>query len=261
MNFNLVWAVVVRHLYNMRHSLDRISDSFYWPAMDLFIWGFTSTYIVNNSQGVPNLLTLLLGGMIFWRIVWQSQYQISINLLEEMWNQNVVNLFSSPLRLREWILGVFILGIIQMFVSTGFVILLAFLLYKMNIFTFGFYLVPFFISLVITGWAIGLIVSGFIVRYGVRIQTFAWSGSFLIAPFSGVYYSVSTLPFWAQKISYILPTSYIFEGMRTVVSQGYLPMDMLLKSFGLNLVLFSLGLWFFVFMFDKSKKRGLARLE
>lgn len=261
MNFNLVWAIIIRHLYNLRHSLDRMTDTLYWPAMDVVLWGFTSIYFTKNLTNGPNFVLALLGGLLLWMVVWQGQYQITVNLLEEMWNQNVVNLFSTPLRIREWILAVFILGLIKLLMSVGFAVLLAFLLYKANIFSFGFYLIPFIISLLLTGWAIGLIVSGLIISYGMRIQAFAWSGVYLLAPFSGIYYSVSTLPEWAQKISYILPTSYIFEGMRTVVFQGYLPIDMLIKSFVLNIILFSLGLWFFNFMFDKSKNKGLARLE
>ena len=123
------------------------------------------------------------------------------------------------------------------------------------------YLIPFMISLMITGWAIGLIVAGLIINYGMRIQTIAWTGIFILAPFSGIYYPISTLPIWAQKVAVFLPTSYIFEGMRAIISKGVVAWNTLLVSFLLNAILLAFGIFFFIFMFSKSKEKGLARLE
>ncbi len=261
MKWHIVSAIIWRHLYNFRRSLDKVADSFYWPAMDIFLWGFTSTFITRQAGTLPNIVIILLSGLILWMIVWRGQYEITVNLLEEMWNQNLANLFASPLRLREWLMGVFILGFIKMLVAVGFAALLAFFAYKTNIFTLGIYLLPFMISLIMTGWAVGVIVAGLIVYYGMRIQTLAWSAVFLIAPFSGVYYPISTLPVWAQEVSYILPTSYIFEGMRSVLTKGTMDTHPLLISFAINFLFLLFGIYFFIVMFEKSKEKGLARLE
>jgi len=261
MNWNAVNGIVFRHLYNFKHSWDRLSDAFYWPAMDIFLWGFTSVYITKQSGSIPGIAVILLSGLILWQIVWRSQYEITVNLLEEMWNQNLANLFASPLRVREWLAGVFILGILKMFMSLSFAVVLAYVAYKANIFLLGFYLIPFMANLLITGWAVGLIVAGLIVLYGMRIQTLAWTGIFMLAPFSAVYYPVSTLPVWAQKIASFIPTSYIFEGMRDVIINGKTSPEMLSKSFLLNGIFLVLGFVLFNYMFTKSKTKGLARLE
>ena len=139
MKWHIVSAIIWRHLYNFRRSLDKVADSFYWPAMDIFLWGFTSTFITRQAGTLPNIVIILLSGLILWMIVWRGQYEITVNLLEEMWNQNLANLFASPLRLREWLMGVFILGFIKMLVAVGFAALLAFFAYKTNIFTLGIY--------------------------------------------------------------------------------------------------------------------------
>jgi ABC-2 type transport system permease protein len=261
MNWNAVNAIVFRHLYNFKHSWDRLSDAFYWPAMDIFLWGFTSVYITKQAGSIPGIAVLLLSGLILWQIVWRSQYEITVNLLEEMWNQNLANLFASPLRVREWLAGVFILGILKMFMSLSFAVVLAYVAYKANIFLLGFYLIPFMANLLITGWAVGLIVAGLIVLYGMRIQTLAWTGIFMLAPFSAVYYPVSTLPDWAQKVAAFVPTSYVFEGMREIIVNGKTSPEMLIKSFLLNGIFLILGFVLFNYMFTKSKTKGLARLE
>ncbi len=260
-NFGIVMAVIVRHLYNFRHNLDRIFDSFYWPAMDILLFGFTSVFIMQRSGNIPQLVTVLLSGLILWTIVWRGQYEITVNLLEEFWNQNLVNLFASPLRVREWILAVFILGFAKMFIAVGFSAFLAYVIFKANVFVLSFWLIPFMVSLLLTGWAFGLLVGGLIVYYGHKIQVLAWSGIFIIVPFSGVYYPISTLPKFAQKVAMFLPTSYIFEGMRSIIFKGVFDFKSLYISLSLDGVLIALGIMFFVFMFNKSKEKGLARLE
>ena len=261
MNIYRIRAIIVRHLYNFKHHLDRLSDSFYWPAIDIIIWGLTSQYIQTTGGKVSNIALILLSGLVFWQIVWRSQYEITVSFLEEVWSRNLVNIFATPLTVEEWIAGVLFLGIIKMVATISLSILLIWLLYTINILNFGFLLIPFFISLLITGWWVGLFVAGILVMFGRQIQTLAWAGVYLIAPFSAIYYPVSSLPNWAQIISKTLPTSYIFEGMRTALMTEKIPYTNLVISFLLNFIYLFISYLFFKWSFKKSKEKGLARLE
>lgn len=260
MNAQRIKAIILRSIYTWRHNLDRLSDTFYWPALDIIVWGFMSVYIKNNAPNVPFITLALLTALIFWLIVWRSQYEITVGLLTELWDRNLVNIFASPLKTSEWIIASMILGIIKMFFSVIFAVLLAFILYKANVFSFGFLLLPFMTSLILTGWAAGFIVAGVIIRFGMKIQALAWAGVTILMPFSAVYYPVSTLPVWAQKIAGFMPTSYIFEGMREILFIGSFSYNKLFISISLNLVFLLLSIWFFVFMFNQSRKLGLGRL-
>src|SRR3990167_9469216 len=103
MNLNRIWAMVLRYFINMRHNLDRLSDMFYWPAMDLLIWGITGLYLAQLIPGSSNYLFVILSGLIFWIVIWRAQYEITTNLLLEFWDRNIVNLFTTPLTIAEWI--------------------------------------------------------------------------------------------------------------------------------------------------------------
>ncbi|MCL5432865.1 MAG: ABC transporter permease [Patescibacteria group bacterium] len=227
--------------------------------MDLFLWGLTGLYFAGLNKN-PYGIDIILNGVVFWLIVWRAQYEISINLLSELWDKNMVNIFASPLKVGEWILSVIIFGLLKMIVSFIFVSIISFALYKYNIFLYGFYLIPIIISLLLTGWTIGFIVSGFLIRYGQKIQTIAWAGGAIIAPLSAIYFPLSVLPYWAQKAALIVPSSYIFEGMRQILFTGNISYDKLLISFLLNFIYLSFSIMFFVFMFKKSRKLGLGRL-
>lgn len=260
LNKNVIFALVIHYLYHWKHSLDRIGDSFYWPAINILLWGLMSTYVKNASSNIPQIAFVLLTGVVFWLVIWRAQHEISVNLLEEFWNRNLVNLFSAPVRMREWILAVLILSIIKMVMTLVFASLLAYLLYSFNIFMYGVFLIPFTASLLLTGWILGFFVSGIVIRFGPTFQTLAWTGPMIITPFSALYYPVSILPDWAQTVAKFVPSSYILEGMREILFTGNLSYDKLFVSFALNIVYLVLSVWFFVFMFNQSRKLGLGRL-
>jgi len=261
MKWHRIVAVIVRHIYNFRHSADKVFDAFYWPVMDILLWGLTSKYILETGEGLPNLAIVLLSGLIFWQVVWRSQYEITTNFLEELWSRNMVNFFATPLKLREWVVGVLLLGVLKMAVTLSFVSILTYLLYAVNILSVGLLLVPFFGLLLVSGWWVGFLVSGLIVSFGTRIQTLAWAGVYLLAPFSAIYYPVSVLPEWAQMVAKFVPMSYVFEGMRVALSKRTFSIEHLLISFGLNVVYLLLAMLFFVKLFNKRKVRGFSQLE
>ena len=260
MNFNRVKAMFLRYLINMRHNYDRLADMFYWPAMELFIWGLTGLYLAQLNSNSSQYLFVILNGLVFWIVIWRAQYEITTNLLAELWDRNIINIFSTPLKIREWIAAFMLFGLMKTIISLIFSAILAFIFYKYNIFAYGLYLIPFLASLLLTGWAGGFFVAAFLIRFGMKIQTIAWAGIVIIVPFSAIYYPLSILPDWVQIVGKFIPSTYIFEGLRQLLFTGTLSFDKLLISFALNILYLILSIWFFVKMFKTSRKLGLGRL-
>ena len=260
MKWHRIWAVVLRHMYLYVRSFDRISDAIYWPVMDILLWGITSKWMLSQNS-TPHILLIVLSGLVYWPIVWRSNYEIPVNLLEEFWNQNLVNLFASPLKLREWIASVMVIRSMKMLVTIGVGAGAVWMLYTVNLFSVGWIILPFFALLMVSGWFMGFLASSMIVYWGTRIQTLAWTTGFLFAPFSVIMYPLSSLPDWVQKVAMLLPTTYIFEGMRAVIATGSMPYDLLLKSIVLNVAYLTGSILIFAKMFEKSRAKGLSRLE
>ncbi len=87
-----------------------------------------------------------------------------------------------------------------------------------------------------------------------------WSMVFLITPFSAIYYPLSAMPNWAQKVASVVPSSYLFEGARQVILTGVVDGHKLALAFGLNLLYLLLGLVFFHKSFKKVLEKGLVKL-
>jgi len=260
MKFHRIYGVILRFLFLFRHSLDRLSDAFYWPTIDLLLWGLTSTFVktyINNS----GFIIMVVTGILLWLIVWRAQYEITVNILEDLWNDNFINLFVSPLSFNEWTSAFVVIGVVKGLVSVTFASGVAYLLYRVNFLSYGLYLIPFLFLLFMTGWAVGYFVAGLIVRYGTKVQMLAWSVVAVLSPFSGIYYPISILPHWAQQVSKIIPTSYIFEGARSVASTGSVDPKNIFTSFALSCLYLILALWFLRRSFLSILRKGLVSLK
>jgi ABC-2 type transport system permease protein len=131
----------------------------------------------------------------------------------------------------------------------------------LNVFSVGWAFIPFAVSLLIFGWSLSFLASSMIIYYGHKVEMFAWMIAFVFAPFSAVFYPLHILPIWAQTIALCLPTTYIFEGMRAIIANGTFPAHFFWLSIGLNIVYLAASLVIFKWMFEKTRAKGLARLE
>ena len=203
------------------------------------------------------ILLTVLSGIVFWILVWRAQHELTTGILEELWSRNLLNIFGSPLTFAEWSVAIIILSLLKAIVSFSFTLCVAFVLYKTNLFFYGFYFLPIGLLLLMFGWAVGAFICGIIFRYGTRIQTLAWAGVMLLSPFSAIYYPISILPAWAQKVANFMPTSYIFEQIRSVVNSQTLDWQKLAIAFGLNLVYLTFSVIFLYRSYKKTLKNGL----
>jgi ABC-2 type transport system permease protein len=256
-----VYAMVLRYWFYLRHSYDRLSDMFYWPMIDLLLWGLTSQYIRMQAQGQgEHILLMVISGLLFWIVVWRAQYEITVNFLSEIWDKNLVNIFVSPLRFNEWLLAVYAVGISKMAISFTFASLMAFLLYKVNVLTYGWYAPVFSMILMIMGWAVGMLVASVILRYGTKAQTLAWCAVMVVSPFSAIFYPLAILPVWAQQVARLVPASYVFENARRLVLTGSVNWGELGIALGIALIYFGLAFRLISHSFTKAKERGLIKV-
>jgi ABC-2 type transport system permease protein len=110
------------------------------------------------------------------------------------------------------------------------------------------------------GIALGVLCSGIVLRLGPAAEWFIWPVPALISPFAGVFYPLSTLPRWMQYVSYLLPPSYVFEGMRTIISGGAVSESALLRGGCLAAFYILFACWFFMRMYKHAVHTGLIAL-
>lgn len=232
-------------------------ELFYWPFLDLVVWGFISLYLMQFGKNLPNFVAFLLGALILWDILFRSQQGISVSFLEDIWARNLLNLFVSPLGAGEYIFALMLFSWVKVLVAGTIMALMAWFLYSFNFFILGMSLVGFILGLVAMGWAIGLLTLSLILRFGQQAEILAWGVAFLFQPVSAVFYPLSVLPDWLQRIARFIPSAYVFEGMREVILNGRVSWQNLLICFLLDAVYLALAFLFYHRIFKIVRKKGL----
>jgi ABC-2 type transport system permease protein len=251
-----VAAMCLRYWYLLRSSWPRLLDLVYWPTVQMITWGFLQYYVASNAGFFARAAGTFIGAVLLWDILFRGQLGFSISFLEEMWSHNIGNLMMSPLRPFEFIAALMVMSLVRLAVGVIPVTLLAIVFFGFNLYSLGFALGAFFANLMLTSWAIGIFVSGLILRNGMGAENLAWSIMFLFMPLTCVYYPVTTLPAWLQPVAWALPPTYVFEGMRALLVDHVFRADLMLDALALNVVLFSLGAFGFLKLLQSARRHG-----
>jgi len=247
-------GLLLRNLYLYRRSLTRAMEIIFWPVMNLMVWGFLTHYL--RTMDLPIAVNYLLGAMILWDLLYRSQQSITLSLTEEFWVKNIMNIFIAPIRTVEMVVAMALMGLIKSMLTMAFLMVLAVTFYSFNLFDLGPALVPFFANLILFGWGLGMFTMSLVLRYGHAAEALIWGVPFLIQPISAVFYPVQVLPAWLKLIAFMLPSTYVFEGMRMVLNTGSVDRFMLTVSFGMNLVYLAAGGAFFGWTLRLVRRKG-----
>jgi len=256
MKFYRIKALLLKYYYISINRVDRIFDIFYWPLIDILVWGFASNYIKSLSD--VNVLSVILGSLILWVFVWRSSQDIAVFVLEDYWSKNLYHLFSSPVKISEHVVSIILLGFLRGMLSFMAMAFFAYILHSFNIFVIPIGLLGLSILLLsIFGWVMGLFVTSFILRFGQRIQVLAWSIVWILQPFSCVFYPLSSLPAWAASIAKWLPTTYVFENLRQYIFQNTVSYNGFAVALVIEIVLVIAVSVFLYNSFKYAKDKGL----
>jgi len=251
-----VAAMMLRYWYLLRSSWPRLVELIYWPTVQMITWGFLQLYVMQNAGLFARAAGTFIGAVLLWDILFRGQLGFSISFLEEMWSRNIGNLMMSPLRPFEFVTALMVMSIVRLLIGAVPVTVLAIIFFGFNLYGLGLALVAFFINLMLTSWAVGIFVSGLVLRNGLGAENFAWSIMFLFMPLTCVYYPVTTLPVWLQPAAWALPPTYVFEGMRALLIEHAFRPDLMLYALALNAVFFTGGVFGFLKLLQSARRQG-----
>jgi ABC-2 type transport system permease protein len=251
-----VGAMVLRYWYLLRSSWARLLELIYWPAVQMVMWGFLQTYLVEHTSLVARAGATFIGAVMLWDILFRGQLGFSISFLEEMWARNLGNLMMSPLRPVEFIAALMIMSIVRLAIGMVPVSFMAIAFFGFNVWGLGLALAAFFANLMLTSWSVGILVSGLVLRNGLGAETFAWSIMFLLLPLTCVYYPVGVLPDWLQAVAWALPPTYVFEGMRALLIERVFRPELMLQALVLNAAYFTAAAVAFLALLNSARRQG-----
>lgn len=256
---SIIRALVTRQVLLYTRNPIRGIELFFWPIVQLLVWGFVTVFLQQQSESsnFGNFITFLIGAIILWDALFRSQQGVAISFLEDVWTRNLLNVFAAPIRMSEYLVATFVVGVLRVLVTAMVLAAIAAVVYTFDLFQFGGALYLFYANLMMFGWILGIFSTALILRWGHAAESLAWAVPFIIQPFACVFYEVEVLPKWMQAVALSLPPVHIFEGMREILRGQALDPIKVATAFGLNLLFFTVASATFILMLNVARKRGL----
>lgn len=233
-----VLAVARRHALVLRRAPQSWFDALVWPAVDTVIWGSIGAYVDAQGGAARSGLAYMLSGIVLMHVLYQCNVSSCTAFLQETWSRNLMNLMVTPLREVEFAAGVALYALGKLLLGLVSVALAAWALYSFDITTAGWALVPVIAVLVVSGFAIALLVVSVVLRLGSGAEIVTWGLLFVVVALSGAFYSPAALPGALRPVSALLPTTHAFAAARAALDGGPFPWGQLgLAAAGLAVVL------------------------
>ena len=260
-----IFAIFLRQLFLFKSNPTRLVSIFMWLIIDIIQWGFISRYLASFGQATFGFITVILGAIILWEFMARIQQGIMMAFLEDIWTQNFINFFASPLKVREYLSGLVMTSITTGLAGFLVIVVIAGVAFGYSVLRIGFMLLPFMLILLIFGIAMGIFVSAVIFRLGPSAEWLGWPIPMVLSVFAGVYYPVSTLPDGLRVVAKLIPPSYVFESLRTILATSAFPADLvsnLLAGALLSVIYLVVMSRFFILIYRKNLKSGnIARFN
>lgn len=254
-----IYAIFLRQIFLIKSNPTRLVSIFLWSAIDIIQWGFISKYLGSLGQATFDYITVILGAIILWEFISRIQQGIMTGFLEDIWSQNFINFFASPLKIRDYLSGLVLSGVASSFLSFLVLVITAGFIFGYNIFKIGLLLLPFIFILFLFGTAMGIFVSAIIFRLGPSAEWLAWPIPLILSLFSGVFYPISALPSSLQILAKFIPASYVFESIRAIISTPALTIGLganLLLATVVAVIYLFLAYWMFIKIYRYNLRTG-----
>lgn len=265
MSLSRIYAIFIRQLYLIKGNPTRLVSIFLWIVIDVVQWGFISKYISTFGGATFNFVTVILGAIILWEFFSRIQSGLMMAFLEDIWSQNFINFFASPLKIAEYVAGLVATSIATGSIGFFMMLLIVGFGFGYNIFKIGFLLLPFILILFIFGVAMGIFMSAMIFRLGPTAEWLGWPIPLVLSIFSGVFYPIATLPLIFRAFAKLIPASYVFESMREILATKIFSSQIatnLLLGAALAIIYLILTYLFFIRVYRHNLKNGnIARFN
>jgi len=257
MSVRRIYAVCLRQWFLIRDNPVRLIQVFAWVLFDIVLWGFISKYLGGLVQQDIQFGPLFLGAVLIWNFVVRTMHSIANSFFEDVWSRNFLNMFGSPLSVGEYVVGLVLSGILVALVGLVWMIGVAWVLFGFSLVVYGPLIGLLLAILFCTGIALGIFSIAIVLRFGPSAEWFIWPIPEVLSPLVGVFYPIATLPVWLQYVSHLLPPSYVFDAVRSLVLATPVAMYALWGVLLLSIVWIVLACWYFMRVYRMALTTGL----
>ncbi|MBI4163752.1 MAG: ABC transporter permease [Candidatus Aenigmarchaeota archaeon] len=255
MKWYKIKALMWRDLMVIKRSKWRALQLFYFPVTSVIIWGL---FAIFSQQFALEAGLIVLAINIFWSFSLQSQSGINNMMNEDVWSGSIKQIMTTGISELEYIFSRIILSII-----TSFVILLVLL--GMSVFWFNLSVVAanpaitfyFAVSSLVASIGLAILIAAVFIYLGREYVFLAWTALQLFILLSAPFYPVEIFPEPIRTISYAMPYTGTFIGIREFVTTGSASGAAVLNSFIVPIVYLIISIPLLKISFRRAKRTGI----
>ena len=237
-----------KNVHTMFQNTFRLMDTTVWPLTLLLAF----TFLAQALNGKPEVIAVVILGMMGWQVVQQTQMGIVSSYMDEFWSNSLTHLFVSPIRLWEFIFGGIMTGILKCIIVLSLFFAAAAILYNIQIPNLPMFAIT-LIFLFLMGISIGMINLAFIFPRGENAIFLVWTVPDIIIVFSGVYYPLEILPQPLYSVAQLFPSSHAFN----LIKQGAGLASADIVALVVLSALWLVGAWIFLSVsYHQAKREG-----
>lgn len=258
MSWLRIRTVIRRHVYVLWRAPHRWFDIAFWPLMDVILWGSLGTYIARQDPSSQSSTPYLIGGILMFHVLFQSQIAVGTGFMEETWSRNLLNVLTTPVTELEYIAGTAVFGIAKVFLAMATLSITAVAFFGFGLDEIGWSIIPIALILTIVGWGVGVANIGVVLRFGQGAEILIWGTNFILMALSGVFNPIDALPGPLQPIARLLPSTHAFTALRDVLAGRPLPQDEIATGLIGGVLFVAAGFAFSWWMLRIFRRRGFV---
>ncbi len=217
-------GLYLHYLYSMRRNPARIIEILIWPGIEVVLFAILASSQLDQSQVGATITLNILTGIVYWNCTARIIQETTAQFIDDFASKNIQSLLITPISLTELITGITAASLTKIIISLTVLGLILVLIYPSFVLTFGPQVFLWIILLELVGISLSLYAIAAICLFGERVGFIGWLLSTVLQIFSLVFYERTALPPVLQHISYAVPSSYVFESIRSYPAQ-YLSLD------------------------------------
>lgn len=255
MNIQRVRAMVLQDFYIIRQDILARSDIVFFSFLNLFVLGGIGVHLSGGTSSIEG--ESLLVGLLMWEVVRPCQYLLTSLSLWNLYSRNLSNLFIAPLSVGEFVAGSVLSAVYKTLILFVPLCVVARVVFDFNVFSIGVGLLAIaIVTLLLFASAIGLVLTGVVFQFGLRVQALSWAAVFLFQPLIGVYFPVDVLPRVLQVVAHGLPATHTFDAIHNALDGTGSVLRPALVGFVLVIVMFTASIKVFDISCQRSRVSG-----
>lgn len=210
-----VWGLYLHYLYSMKRNPARIIEILVWPMFEIIVFGLLAASTAGQTDTSSRLTLTILMGVIYWNFTARIIQESVAQFIDDFLSKNIQNILIAPIALPDLLMGIVLAAMTKLLLSTFSLAFILRIVFPAFFATVGISSLLWVFQLEFFGVSLSLIAIALIFIFGERVSFAGWMISTVVQVFSLVFYRRDALPGLLHVLSYAVPSSYVFESIRS----------------------------------------------